>query len=166
MKIGTRSTALLGTLGLAMATTTVFAASSTTQTFNIGINEVAEIEVSGNPGNLVIGGGSAGQEILTTALDSNTTYSITSNKGTDGKKITAHLNVNENAGSLSIFLNPPAGATLKPPVLLSTTAAEVVTDIDPGASSGLQIIYTFTANAGDGLLPAQTLINTLTLTDN
>jgi hypothetical protein len=116
-----------------------------TQTFNLGVNAIHKISVSGSPSDMIITDAAPGSD-PTPVTNSLTTYSFTTNE--DGTKITAQASVALGTGYvLTIGLD---GNT---PVNISTTAAQdAVTGIDAGAYNTRPIAYSFSATAAAGPL--------------
>jgi hypothetical protein len=136
-----------------------------TQLVSYEVTAINEIEVSGDPGALVVNTAVAGSE-PTADTDNSTTWDITTNGATDGKKLTVVINTNMPANTtLEINLTAPTGATSSGDVTLSDTAVDAVTLIDSVAESGLSITYTLSALIAAGVVPQDTKTVTLTLTD-
>jgi hypothetical protein len=136
-----------------------------TQSVSYEVAAINEIEVSGDPGALVVNTAVAGSE-PTADTDNSTTWDITTNGATDGKKLTVVINTNMPANTtLEINLTAPTGATSSGDVTLSDTAVDAVTLIDSVAESGLSITYTLSALIAAGVVPQDTKTVTLTLTD-
>lgn len=145
------------------------------QTVGYQVDEVALISVSGNPSALVITttvGGAAGAA-LADATDATTSWAITSNKGSDGKKLTAVLTANMPAHTeLFVNVTAPTGGTSGGKMSLNTretgakaAAIDVVTGIDPVAESGKTITYTFSADVEAGVVVNANATVTFTLTN-
>lgn len=146
------------------------------QTVGYQVDEVALIDVSANPADLVINtttDGNAGS-LLKDATDATTTWAITSNKGTDAKKVTAVLTGNMPAHTeLFILLEKCTGAADTTEKSLNTRATgvkaaaqDVVTGIDPVAESGKTITYRFSADVEAGVVTNADAVVTLTLTNS
>lgn len=136
-----------------------------TQSVSYEVTAINEIEVSGDPGALVVNSAMAGSE-PTDDTDNTTTWDITTNGGTDGKKLTGAIDTDMPANTtLKINLTAPTGATSSGDVTLSTTAADAVTLIDSVAESGLTITYTLSATIAAGVVTQASKTVTLTLTD-
>jgi len=145
---------------LAMNTTAV-AATTGQHLVTLQIQEIAEISVSTDPGDLSIKSGTPGVNTLNSVTNSNTSYAISNNAGT--KKITAVVSPAPNRGNLKIKLAAPTGASSAGEVVLSTTAQSVVTGIDSGAFPSNTITYKFEANASEGILNSTNVTVTLSL---
>ncbi|WP_147430970.1 hypothetical protein [Thiocapsa rosea] len=160
-----------------------FAADTNVASQDVGyqIDEVALISVDGDPGDLVINttvDGAAGA-ILADDTDASSTWAITSNKGTNAKKVTAVLTGDMPAHTeLFITLAAPTGAVSEGTgegengVSLNTRstgakadAQDVVTGIDPVAESDKTITYRFSADVEAGVVPRAEAEVTLTLTN-
>jgi hypothetical protein len=136
-----------------------------TQLVSYEVTAINEIEVSGDPAALVVNTATAGSE-PTDDTDNTTTWDITTNGGTDGKKLTGAIDTDMPANTtLKINLTAPTGATSSGDVTLSTTAADAVTLIDSVAESGLSITYTLSATIAAGVVAQASKTVTLTLTD-
>ncbi|UCB52267.1 MAG: hypothetical protein JSV10_09830 [Candidatus Zixiibacteriota bacterium] len=136
-----------------------------TQSVSYEVSAINEIEVSGDPGALVVNTATAGSE-PNAATDATTTWDITTNGGTDAKKLTGATDTDMPANTtLEINLTAPTGATSPGDVTLSATAADLVTLIDSVAESGLSITYTLSATVAAGVVTAASKTVTLTLTD-
>lgn len=124
---------LVGTSGWALA------ANTATQTVTLQVDPVNDISVSGDPAALIA-------TATTPATDSSTTYDITTNGA--ALRITGQLDSALPADTtLTVELAAPAvaGATSSGPVSLTTTAADLVTNINATAETGLGITYNFSA---------------------
>ena len=152
---------VFGISGLALAD------NEATQTVTYEVTAINELEVSGNPAELVVGSATAGSE-PSAAQDTSTTYLITTNCGTDAKRITAIISAGgdmpENT-TLKITLAAPAGASASQQTLVSTEAKNVVENIDGVASHGHQITYDFSATVAAGVIGSAQKTVTLTLTN-
>lgn len=152
--------AVLLVFGIASATGSNVA----TQTVTFEIQAINEISVSGDPGDLVINSATAGSQPNSDS-DNTTTYSITTNQGS--KKITGKIDSAMPANTtLRINLVAPTGASSQGNVTLTTTDANLVTNISQVAESGLTITYTFSATVSAGVLSSDSRTVTLTLTDS
>ncbi|MCH9610095.1 MAG: hypothetical protein S4CHLAM81_01790 [Chlamydiales bacterium] len=121
----------------------LFAATSSA-TVNYMVGAIDEIEVSGNPRQMVVASAKPG-EPPSIATDSTTTYAVTTNS--TGRVITASLNRNLPAGcDMCVQLVAPTGAISTGDIHLTTDAQNVVTGISNIAESGLPIIYRFAAS--------------------
>jgi hypothetical protein len=136
-----------------------------TQSVSYEVTAINEIEVSGDPGALVVNTAVAGSE-PTADTDNTTTWDITTNGGTDGKKLTVVIDTDMPANTtLEINLTAPTDATSSGDVTLSTTVMNAVTLIDSVAESGLSITYTLSATIAAGVVSQASKTVTLTLTD-
>ncbi len=118
---------------------TVFASNFATQKITLQVNAINELAVSRNPGTLIV---RRNQE----AVDSSTTYAIMTN--TRNKKITVAIDTPMPRGVfLRMSLKPPAGANSAGEAVLSTTAADLVTGINPIATRDLAISYKLLTNS-------------------
>jgi len=138
------------------------AADSATQTVTFEVQAINEISVTGNP-SLTINTATPGSE-PTAATDNSATYAITTNG--KGKTITAAINTAMPTGlTLKVSLAAPTGGTSAGDVILSTTAADVVTGVVPVAESDLTITYTLEATIKAGVVNSTTRDVTFTITD-
>ena len=145
----------------------VMAGDSDTQTVGYEVSAINEIAVSGNPGAMNVSAAIAGSE-PNEVSDATTTYAITTNGGTDAKKITAGINTAMPSGvTLKINLAAPAGATSLNDVDISnaTAAVNVVTAIDSIAESGKTITYKLSATIAAGVVSDSKTV-TLTIADS
>lgn len=123
----------------------LFGASSANATVSFGVNAINEISLSGNPATLTINSATAGSN-PTSASDSSTTYSITTNQ--TSKVITGSIDSNMPSGlTLSISLIAPSGATSAGSVAMTTTPQNLVTSISSVAQSSLGITYVLSASS-------------------
>jgi len=135
------------------------------QTVTFEIQAINEISVSGNPGALVVNAATAGSQ-PDSDTDSSTTYAITTNCASNGKKITAAIGEDMPSGvTLSLTLSAPAGGISGGAKDLSTSAQDVVTAIDAVAQSGISISYQLSATVSAGVVASGTRTVTLTLAD-
>ncbi len=145
-----------------LASASIAAAQTATQTVTFQVQAINEISVSGDPGQLTINSASAGGQ-LQPATDNSTTYSITTNEA--GKKIAISLDADMPTDvTLEVSLAAPATAVSEGDVALSTVAADAVTAISNLAESGLTITYTLSATSAAAVMPtAETRVVTLTI---
>jgi len=157
------TTAVIGVLGLTIGTT-AWADNTATQTVTFEVTAINEITVTGDP-SLTINSATAGSG-LNMATDALTSWAITTNAGTNGKKLTASINNNMPDGlTLQADFTAPTGAVSEGAKTLSSSAVNVVTGIEGVAASGLGITYTLSATVGAGVVNSSTRTVTLTLTD-
>jgi len=135
-----------------------FASAQTAQqSFNLQVNTLYRISVSGDPGDMTIVDAVPGSD-PTPVTDNTTTYSITHNASANAK-ITASLAPALAAGyTLELSLNGGAD------VDISSGSPDVRTGIAKGASSGNAVLYTFSATALAGPMASTPEVVTLTLT--
>lgn len=143
--------------------TPLFCGPTAIQNLTLGASPSSSISTSGNPGTLSVSLDTAGTG---SATNSSTTYTVISNVG--GKRsltvtgmISSGGNMPSNT-SLTINLASNKG-TSQGTKLLSTTAINLVTNLDAFVSDTGAITYTFTVTKG-WTLAAQTLSRTVTLT--
>jgi hypothetical protein len=148
---------VLGLSSLALA------GSTATQSVTYEVQAINEISVSGDPDSLIINTATAGSE-PNDATDNSTTYAITTNGS--NKKITGAIDTAMPSNvTLKINLTAPTGGTSVGPVVLSATAADLVTEISTVAESGKTIAYTLTATVGAGVVASASKTVTLTIAD-
>ena len=141
---------------------TAVAGNVAAQVVTYQVDEINELSVSGNPKVFNVNEAEADEEPFH-AEDFSTTYAITTNCGTDKKKITANIDTDMPANTtLKILIEPSKGASSPEGVDLTTGAKDVVNDIGPVVASGLSLQYHLYAA---GVMPssAQKAV-TLTLT--
>jgi len=158
-------TSLLAIVLVVLSALAALPATTATQTLTYEVAAIDDIEVSGSPQPLIIDTALAGSE-PTCATDSSTTYTITTNGGSNSRKITAQLDSDMPDGlTLCITLAGPAGADTPPSkVTLTTTPTNAVTSIDSVAESGLTITYELSATIAAGVVDSATKTVTLTIT--
>jgi hypothetical protein len=172
-----RISTLAAAIGFAFGSGSIFADTDVAgQTVGYQVDEVALISVSGNPADLIIttSVGDAAGALLQDVTDTSTTWAITSNKGTDGKKLTAVLSGNMPAHTeLFLTVAAPTGGVSGGKMPLNTRAdgvalpaIDVVTAIDPVAESGKTITYTFSADVEAGVVVNADATVTFTLADS
>jgi hypothetical protein len=155
--------ALLSAVLVLLAFGWAMAANTDNQTVTLQVDAINEIAVSGDPGALVVNTATAGGE-PDTATDNSTDYDITTNESS--KRITGVLDSAVPANTeLYIFLVAPTGASSAGDVLLTTSAADLVTGISTLAESNHTITYKFYASVAAGTVGSTTRTVTLTLTD-
>ena len=148
---------LVGVFGIA------YSADNVNQTVTYEVQAVNEIDVSGNPGALIVSSATAGSE-PSAATDATTSYSITTNGS--NKKITGILDsAMPTNTSLGVTLTAPTGGSSAGQVTLSATAQDLVTGISTLAESGLTISYEFSANAAAGVIASAQKTVTFTVAD-
>lgn len=157
----TRISTLAVAIGLAFSVN-VWAAETATQDVGYEVAAISQISVTNeDPGSLVITGATPGLAPTEDDLSAGT-YAITNNAGT--KKITAAINSAMPDGvTLEVALQAPTGATATRSVL-STSPADVVTDIGNVSESGKTITYYLNATAAAGAVSAAVKTVTFTIT--
>ena len=145
---------------VAAAITTVSASAQTaTQDVSFEVQAISQIAFTGSP-SLVISSATSGS--APNSATANATYAITTNE--TGRKVTASIDSDMPAGAtLSVALAAPTGGTTAGAVVLSSTAADVVSGISTLSESGLSVTYTLEATAAAGVLPASTRTVTYTI---
>jgi hypothetical protein len=148
-----------GFTGMAMA------ADTADQTATYEVIAINEIAVAGDV-SLQVNTAIAGSQ-PTQANDTDSTYSITTNCGTDAKKITAALNTAMPTG-LTLTINMPAPTdkgTTAGDVVLTNVAANVVTAISAVAQANILVAYYLDATVEAGVVASATKTVTFTITD-
>jgi hypothetical protein len=136
-------------------------AQTANQSVTVDVDAINVIDVSGNPGTLVINSATAGSA-PDDASDNSTSYDITSNETT--KKVVGSLDVAYASGiSLKVTL-ASTGATSAGQVTLSTTDQDLVTGISNLAESGQQISYVASATVSAAPAAAESHTVTFTIT--
>lgn len=134
-----------------------------TQAFLMSVPSSAKIKVSKNPGKLTVTLNAAGSG---SAIDSSTTYTVTSNSQGSGQlQITGAITTGGNMPtntSLTISLASKSGIS-QGAQTLSTTAVALVTTLPLLLNDTSKITYTFTVTNG-WRIAAQTLTRKVTLT--
>ena len=158
-----RRTALVVFVLVLAAIGTSYAANTDNQTVTLQVDAINEIAVSADPGALIVNTATAGAQ-PDTATDNSTDYDITTNES--NRKITGVLDAAVPANTeLYIFLAAPTGGTSAGDVLLTTSAADLVTGITTLAESNHTITYKFYASVTAGTVGSTTRTVTLTLTN-
>lgn len=122
----------------------------------------AQISVTGSPAAMKVSAAVAGQA-PTAVSNSSTNYSIGTKPPSGHYAVTAHINAPMPAGvtlTVTLAVNV-AKATSSGPVVLSTVAQNVVTNIS-NTMSGKSITYDLDATAAAGVVPLQTRTVTFT----
>lgn len=134
------------------------------QIVKIEVRAVDILEVSGDPGNLLIN--KTPGEHPKDATDISTSYRIITNG--INKKITGQVDETMPPNCvLKIKLDAPTGASSKGDVILSEIfASNLVTDINTLTENDLMITYTFSASIDADTFGPLPRIVTLTLTDD
>lgn len=146
LKMPGRRAAAVMAIGIAALTgSAAWAADSDTQTVNFEVQEINEIDIAGGAVTLTVSTATAGSQ--PTAANAASSYAITTNAGTDGKKITAALNTAMPANvTLQVSVAAPSGgSTSAGAVALTNSAVDVVTGIEAVAASAVAIDYTLSA---------------------
>lgn len=155
-------TALLLPVALFGVADAAEAQTETSQSVTMQVDTVNTISVSGNPGSLVVNSATAGSN-PDDATDSSTSWAVTTNLSS--QKLTAAVGTTMPSGvTLNLNMSAPTGGTSSGDVSLSTTAADVVTDITQLAESALGISYTLSATPDAGIVAETTKTVTLTIT--
>lgn len=126
------------------AVASVQAADTDSHSVNFTVSSINEIEVDAGAVNLTVNSATAGSQ--PTPANAASSYAITTNAATDGKKITAALDTAMPTGvTLAVNMTAPSGATSAGSVALGTVAVDVVNAIEGVAASGLAINYSLSA---------------------
>ncbi len=142
----------------------LFAASSDTITLNYEVQAINEINIDDASVTLTVNTAVAGSQ--PTQVSQATTYDITTNCSTNGKKLTAAINTAMPAGlTLSLNVAAPTGGSSAGTTTITNVAADVVTGIDAVAESDIAMTFYLDATAGAGVIGAASKTLTLTLVD-
>jgi len=142
----------------------LFAASSDTITLNYEVQAINEINIDDASVTLTVNTAVAGSQ--PTQVSQATTYDITTNCSTNGKKLTAAINTAMPAGlTLSLNVAAPTGGSSTGTTTITNVAADVVTGIDAVAESDIAMTFYLNATAGAGVIGAASKTLTLTLVD-
>jgi hypothetical protein len=155
---------MLGT-GLALAACAFSAAgqgNTASQVITLGVLPVIRLEVSSNPGSLVIR--REGEEAAS-VRDATTRYSLLSNL--DHVRISASISEPLPAGMhLKVWLEAKNGRSRGGvDISQALSPKELVADIRCGNEKSQCIVYDFSADAGGANLPLQSRVITLTVTE-
>jgi hypothetical protein len=136
-------------------------AQSATQVVTFSVSAISVMSVSGNPAAMNITTATPGSA-PTPVTDASTSYALTTNE--TNKKIVANIDANMPAGlTLQVNLQAVTGATSAGNVALTTTAADVVNNVNTVAQSGRTITYTLSATTAAGVVSSSTRTVTLTV---
>lgn len=153
---------ILATVALLAGTAVTASAQGTaTQDVTIAVNAISQIAVTGGAQSLSVSTATAGG--APTDATASVTWAITTNQM--DQKITAQINSAMPANvSLSAELAAPGSATSAGAVALTTTAQDVVNNIDTAEASGLALTYTLSATTAAGVVASTTRTVTYTIT--
>jgi len=123
----------------------VQAADTASHSVNFTVASINEIEIDAGVLNLTVDSATAGSQ--PTPANAASSYAITTNAATDGKKITAALDTPMPTGiTLAVDMAAPSGSSASAgSVELGTTAVDVVNGIEGVAASGVAINYQLSA---------------------
>lgn len=125
------------------------AAQTATATVTFEVREINELSLSGDPEPLVLT--RTGDDSTLEIVDVRTTWDVTTNQ--PDRKVTALLDADLPAGlTLTVALDPPAGAVGQGPVALATTARDLVVDFGSLQASRLGVTYTLAATPEAGVV--------------
>lgn len=142
----------------------LFAASSDTITLNYEVQAINEINIDDASVTLTVNTAVAGSQ--PTQVSQATTYDITTNCGTNAKKLTAAINTAMPEGlTLSLNVAAPTGGSSAGSTTISNVAADVVTGIDAVAESDIAMTFYLDATTAAGVIGAASKTLTLTLVD-
>lgn len=131
------------------------AATTATALVTFTVNPIINITISGNPGSLIVTGG-------TSSTDTSTTYGVTSNLSS--QTITGMIDSAMPPGvSLSVELQGPTSSTSIGAVDMTTTPQSLVDSISPCCQSDLMIKYKLTADIHAVPVPTTSRIVTFTI---
>jgi len=144
----------------------VVAANSDTITVNYEVQAINELDISAASVTLTISTATAGSQPDDVTDNSTATYALTTNGGTDAKKITAAIDTAMPADThLYLTLAAPTGGTSAGEQEITDSAVDLVTAIDSVAESGLQMTFRLSALVTANIVAAASKTLTLTLTD-
>jgi hypothetical protein len=127
--------------------------------------QTLSLSASGSPATMTITSIPAAGAQPNFVTNSTTSYVVTA-KQSSPQKITAQLNAPMPTGvTLTATFSAVTGATSSGPVNLDATARNVVTGIDQVTGKTGTITYKLSATVSAGVVPVQTRIVTLTLTN-
>ena len=154
---------ILATVALLAGSAATASAQTATQDVTIAVNAISQIAVTGGAQSLTVNTATAGNA-PTSASTAGVTWAITTNQ--NDQKVTAQIDAALPAGvTLSAALAAPGGAsTSAGTVVLGTTAADVVNNIDTAQASGLALTYTLSATTAAGVVASTTRTVTYTIT--
>lgn len=149
----------LGGLG-AVPDSAVAQARSATAHVTFEVREINELSLSGDPEPLILT--RSGTDSDPAVVDTRTTWEITTNQ--PGRKVTGLLNDELPSGlTLSVSLDPPAGATSQGLVPLTTTARDLIVDFGSVHASRLGVTYSLAATPEAGVLARASRLVTFTI---
>lgn len=171
LTIGLLATALcLGLSGVALAAT-----DNTTQSVTMTVNEIAVIDVTGNPATLTVTAPVAGGDVPQNATDNSTYAQYTS---TVASGLTRSITAARDSSGTA-----PAGCSLKvvasgisgnegsaaAQITITTSAQDIITGIGScntgtNATDGAQLTYTLSVDTVTSLVAAESKTATITLT--
>jgi hypothetical protein len=153
---------ILATVALLAGVATTASAQTATQDVTIAVSAISQIAVTGGAQSLTVNTATAGN--APTAASVGVTWAITTNQ--NDQKITAEIDSPMPAGvTLTAQLAAPGGSsTSAGAVTLTTTAADVVNNIDTAQASGLTLQYTLAATTAAGVVASTTRTVTYTIT--
>jgi hypothetical protein len=153
---------ILATVALLVGATSMASAQATaTQDVTIAVNAINQIAVTGGAQSLTISTATAGGAPTDASVA--VSWAITTNQV--DQKITAQINSAMPAGvTLSANLDAPGTATSAGAQALTTTAVDVVNNLDTVAASGLALTYTLSATTAAGVVASTTRTVTYTIT--
>jgi len=145
------------------ASQSVFAAANDTQTVTYEVTAINELNLDGATVELTVNSAVAGSQ-PTQATDTDT-YDITTNCGTNAKKITGAISETNMPSGLTfkVTMTAPTGGVSSGATTMSTTAADLVTGVDAVAESNIAIDYSLDATVAAGVVASanKTLIVTI-----
>jgi hypothetical protein len=160
-RIGKVLSALL--LFLAFAGT-AFCGNTARITIYYSVQAVNEISIDDASVTLAISGAPAGGNPATATATTN--YDITTNGGTDSKKLTAALDTDMPADvTLSMNVAGPADGISAGPSTITSSPSDVVTMIDSVAQSNIPMEFQLSATISAGMVSSGSRTLTLTLAD-
>jgi hypothetical protein len=140
----------------------VMAGASDTITVNYEVQAINEISIADAAVTLTVSAATAGS--APTAATDTSSYAITTNCGTDAKKITAALNEAMPSGlTLKLTAGVPTGAASGGQLTLTASAQDAVTGIDAVNESGISLSFEMSATAAAGVVSSANKTLTLTI---
>jgi len=150
---------------LILSPSVIQAASNDTSTINYSVAAINELNLDGGPYDLTVDTATAGQEPELVTYEG--TYDITTNCGTNAKKITAQLNSDMPDDTFLWFdMAPPTGAASVWMDPITSASQNIITGIDATAQANISFIIDLEAWATAGVIESASKTLTVTLTDS
>jgi hypothetical protein len=143
---------------------TAFAGNTAQITIYYSVQAIDEINIDGSSVTLTVSGAAAGQSPATATAA--TTYDITTNGGSDSKKLTAAIDTDMPAdATLILDVTGPANGISEGPCTITSSPADVVTMIGSVAQSDIAMDFQLSAAPAAGAVSSGSRTLTLTLAD-